>query len=307
MAGGHSPVVCILSQSKIKLQLKPGQICSQLRQRPRFRQETGFDIETLWSGKELMVNLLELRALSVRLLFFGLVLLAGLPSLALAQLSLTGVGDSQEVPTETQSQPLSDPASEVAIEAKVVSELEPLSQGGQSQVVENSAPTSGLQTVSGLPLPAIKPASIEEAQKALDALLPKPPRPLVKPQSVAVVPKREDQLALLPDAARQQWERYATFRDVKAFAVSVSGLQGRPVVGFTVASRRVATAIDGALTACQTTAKQQKRAQDCEVFAIGDYIVYGAGPNYDRQVIAVMEGIKASGKVGRRLNGSIQK
>lgn len=134
-----------------------------------------------------------------------------------------------------------------------------------------------------------------------------PPKPIAKPASISYVPKRQEQLVYLPSMARQQWQRYTEYRDVKAFAVSVSGLNARPVVAFSVANRRVIHAIEGALEACDSTAKQLGRIRDCEIFAIGDYVVFGAGPSYDRKVIAEMESIKSRGLAGRKVTGSMIK
>lgn len=130
---------------------------------------------------------------------------------------------------------------------------------------------------------------------------------MIKPQDIAVLDQRLNRLVYLPPALQVQWQAYSRFRDVKAFAVSVSGLNARPVAAFSVAHERVATAIDGALTACEATARNLGRPNDCEIFAIGDYVVFGAEASYDRLVIEAMEALKASGRAGRDAKGRISK
>lgn len=167
------------------------------------------------------------------------------------------------------------------------------------------------------PKPTIKPqrlavaASVPSAQPANSASLAAPasppPKPVTKPQDIAVLDQRLDQLVYLPPVLQTQWQAYTGYRDVKAFAVSVSGLNARPVAAFSVAHKRVATAIDGALTACEATARELGRPDDCEIFAIGDYVVFGANASYDRQVIEAMESLKALGRAGRDDKGRISK
>lgn len=155
---------------------------------------------------------------------------------------------------------------------------------------------------------AVEPArEANAASLATAAPSTPPPPPLVKPADIAVLNQRHDRLVYLPPVLQAQWQAYARYRDVKAFAVSVSGLNARPVGAFSVAHGRVATAIDGAITACEATARELGRPDDCEIFAIGDYVVFGGDESYDRLVIEAMESLKASGRVGRDAKGRIQK
>ncbi len=151
------------------------------------------------------------------------------------------------------------------------------------------------------------PAAAARSQQRSVVSMAPPPKPLIKPDYIAVLEQRLDRLVYLPPVLRAQWQAYNSYRDVKAFAVSVSGLNARPVGAFSVAHARVAAAIDGAITACEATARELGRPDDCEVFAIGDYVVFGADASYDRQVIELMESLKASGQVGRDAKGRIQK
>jgi hypothetical protein len=146
-------------------------------------------------------------------------------------------------------------------------------------------------------------AALQDASPALSA----PPKPVVKPGYVAVLDPRHDRLVYLPASLRATWQAYDAYRDIKAFAVSVSGLNARPVAAFSVAHKDVAGAIDGAITACEATAQELGRPTDCEIFAIGDYVVFGAEPGYDRMVMQTMESLTSTGRAGRSAKGQITK
>lgn len=134
-----------------------------------------------------------------------------------------------------------------------------------------------------------------------------PPKPLAKPGYIAVLDPRHDSLVYLPVSVLTSWQAYSQYRDIKAFAVSVSGLNARPVAAFSVAHKAVDGAIDGALTACEATARELGRPTDCEIFAIGDFVVFGADPGYDRQVMQTMETLSSTGRSGRGAKGRITK
>ncbi len=156
---------------------------------------------------------------------------------------------------------------------------------------------------------SLVPAVGAESSAAIQAApsVAPPPKPVAKPSYVAVLDPRHGSLVYLPASVLSSWQAYTHYRDIKAFAVSVSGLNARPVAAFSVAHKGVAEAIDGALTACEATARELGRPTDCEIFAIGDFVVFGAEPGYDRLVMQTMETLSSTGRSGRGAKGRITK
>ena len=132
-----------------------------------------------------------------------------------------------------------------------------------------------------------------------------------KPQIFHIFPKYAFRAKRLPAALQSHWQRYLQYRDIKAFAIYNKGNKPK-VAGVSVANTRLEEALDDALESCRKTVraleiKPDGSGQDCQIFALGDYILDQSPLGQQNRIMALMRGLEGNSQVGRARNGSLMR